>query len=55
MCKALKIIKSGIKLKKLWPPKIEGVKRKFNKPLNATKANSIKVQMQFVKLQVAFL
>jgi hypothetical protein len=50
-------------LKKLWPPKIEGIKNSKNKPLNATKANSqtpkkilvcysiaIKIQKRFVEL-----
>jgi len=37
---ALKIVKTGIELRKLWPPKVEGVKNSKNKPLNATKANS---------------
>ncbi len=37
---ALKIVKNGIKLKKLWPFKVEGVKNSKNKPPNATKAGS---------------
>jgi hypothetical protein len=28
---ALKIIKNGIKLKKVWPPKVEGVKNSKKK------------------------
>jgi hypothetical protein len=36
---ALKIIKNGIELRKLWPPKVEGVKNSKKKPLNVTKAS----------------
>jgi hypothetical protein len=34
------MVKKGIKLKKLWPPKVEGVKNSKKKPLNITKVNS---------------
>jgi hypothetical protein len=37
---ALRIIKNRIKLRKLWAPKVEGVKNYKKKPLNATKTNS---------------
>jgi len=37
---AKKNIKNVIGLKKLWPPKVEGVKNSKKKPLNAIKANS---------------
>jgi hypothetical protein len=37
---AQKNIKNVIELKKLWPPKVEGVKNSKKKPLNAIKANS---------------
>jgi hypothetical protein len=37
---ALKFFKNIIKLKKSWPPKVEGVKNSKNKPPNATKVNS---------------
>jgi hypothetical protein len=36
---ALKIVKNGIELKKLWPPKIEKVKKSKKKPLNVIKVN----------------
>jgi hypothetical protein len=38
----LKIVKEGIKLRKLWPFKVERVNnsKKKNKPPNATKASS---------------
>jgi len=38
--RALRIIRNGIKLRKLWPPKVEGVKTPKNKPLNVTKTSS---------------
>jgi hypothetical protein len=37
---ALKIAKNGIKLKKLWPPKVEGSQIQKNKPSNVIKASS---------------
>jgi hypothetical protein len=37
---ALKIIKNEIELRKLCPPKIEGVKNSINKPSNVTKVGS---------------
>jgi len=37
---ALKIIENIIKLKKLWPPKVEGVKNSKKQPPHATKASS---------------
>jgi hypothetical protein len=65
---ALKIIKNGIELRKLWPLKVEGVKNSKKKPPNATKTSShipkkflvccfvtIKVQRVFVEFQVALL
>jgi hypothetical protein len=36
---ALKSIKNGIELIKLWPPKVEGGQKLKNKPLNVTKAS----------------
>jgi hypothetical protein len=40
MSNALTIVKNGIKLRKLWPLKIEGSITKKKKPPNATKTNS---------------
>jgi len=36
----LKIVKNGLKMRKLCPPKIKGVKNSKKKALNTTKANS---------------
>jgi len=36
----LEIIKNGMELRKLWPPKVEGVNTQKNKPPNTTKAGS---------------
>ncbi len=65
---ALKIIKNILKLRKLWPPKVEGVKEFLKKPLNITKPKpnhskkffvccsiAIRVPRWFVKLKVALL
>jgi len=38
--RALKIIKNEIELKKLWAPKVKGVKNSKKKPLNVTKTSS---------------
>jgi hypothetical protein len=48
MSSALKIIKNGIELKKLWPLKIEGSRIRKNKPPNATKAGSQIVTKLFI-------
>jgi hypothetical protein len=40
MSNALKIVKNGIELKKLWPFKIEVVKNSKKKHSNATKVGS---------------
>jgi hypothetical protein len=37
---ALKIVKKGIRLRKLRPPKVEGSRTQENKPPNTTKAGS---------------
>ncbi len=67
MFSALKIVKNGIELKKLWPFNRRGQNFK-KKPPNTTKVGSqtpkkflvccfvvVKVQKQFVELQVALL
>jgi hypothetical protein len=36
----LKIVINGIRLRKLWPLKVERIKNSKNKPSNATKAGS---------------
>ncbi len=36
----LRIIENGLKMKKLWPPKVKGVKNSKKKQLNITKVSS---------------
>jgi len=38
--RALRVIKNKMELRKLWPPKVKGVKISKNKPLNAIKTSS---------------
>jgi hypothetical protein len=36
----LKIVENKLEMRKLWPPKLKGVKNSKQKPLNTIKANS---------------
>jgi hypothetical protein len=60
---ALKFVKNGIELRKLWPFKLEGVNNSKNKPSHVIKASSqthtkflvcyfiiIRIQRRFVEL-----
>jgi hypothetical protein len=40
MSGALKIVKNGIELKKLWPLKVKGIKNSKNRPPNVIKVGS---------------
>jgi len=57
MSDALKIVKNEIKLRKLWPFKIKGIKNSKKNPPNATKVgskhpqNSLYVDLLLLKLK----
>jgi hypothetical protein len=44
----LAIIKTGLEMRKLWPPKVKGVKNSKKEPLNTMKADSQTPQKFFV-------
>jgi hypothetical protein len=45
---ALKIVKKGIKLKKLWPPKVEGVKNSKKRTTQCYKSQFFNRKQKFV-------
>jgi hypothetical protein len=49
----LTIVENGLEMRKLWPPKVKGVKNSKNKPSNTTKVNSRTPKKIFVCCFVA--